>query len=107
VEVRTPLAAVEAVLAGARFLVCAEMDADTLAGAVRQVRASTLEPVEIAATGWFTLDDAKEYGQTGVDHVCVEELTAGGPSLRLALQLPRPRPALVPVQARLGRVTEA
>jgi nicotinate-nucleotide pyrophosphorylase (carboxylating) len=106
VEVRTPLAAVEAVLAGARFLVCAGMDADTLAGAVRQVRASTLEPVEIAATGWFTVDDAKEYAQTGVDHLCVEELTAGGPSLRLALQLPRPRPALVPVQARLSRAEE-
>jgi nicotinate-nucleotide pyrophosphorylase (carboxylating) len=100
VEVSTPLEAVEAVLAGARFLVCSEMDADTLAGTVRQVRASTLETVEIAATGWFTLDDAKEYAQTGVDHLCVEDLAAGGPALRLSLELPRPRPALVPVQAR-------
>jgi nicotinate-nucleotide pyrophosphorylase (carboxylating) len=100
VEVTTPLEAVEAVLAGARFLVCAGMDADTLAGTVRQVRASTLEQVEIAAIGWFPLEDAKEYAQTGVDHLCVEELTAGAPSLRLALELPRPRLALLPQQQR-------
>jgi nicotinate-nucleotide pyrophosphorylase (carboxylating) len=100
VEVATPLEAVEAVLAGARFLVCADMDADTLAGTVRQVRASTLETVEIAAIGWFTLEDAKECAQTGVDHLCVEDLTAGGPSFRLAFDLQRPRPALVPVQPR-------
>jgi nicotinate-nucleotide pyrophosphorylase (carboxylating) len=99
VELTTPLEAVEAVLAGARFLVCSEMDADTLAGTVRQVRAATLETVEIAATGWFTLDDAKEYAQTGVDHLCVEDLSAGGPRLRLSLELPRPRPALIPAQA--------
>jgi nicotinate-nucleotide pyrophosphorylase (carboxylating) len=100
VEVTTPLEAVEAVLAGTRFLVCAGMDADTLAGAVRQVRASTLESVEIAATGWFIIEDAKEYAQTGVDHLCVEDVTGGGPGFRLALELPRPRPALVPLQGR-------
>ena len=43
VEVATPLEAVEAVLAGARFVVCTDMDADVLAGTVRQVRAATLE----------------------------------------------------------------
>jgi nicotinate-nucleotide pyrophosphorylase (carboxylating) len=100
VEVTTPLEAVEAVLAGARFVVCAGMDADTLAGTVRQVRASTLEPVEIAASGRFTLDDAKEFAQTGVDHLAVEDLTAGGACFRLALEIPRPRPALVPPQLR-------
>jgi nicotinate-nucleotide pyrophosphorylase (carboxylating) len=100
VEVTTPLEAVEAVLAGARFVVCADMDADTLAGTVRQVRACTLETVEIAVVGWFTVEDAKEYAQTGVDHLCVEDLTAGGPSFRLAFELQRPRPPLVPVQPR-------
>ncbi|MGZ4650807.1 MAG: nicotinate-nucleotide diphosphorylase [Kineosporiaceae bacterium] len=98
VEVTTPLEAVEAVLAGARFVVCADMDPDTLAGAVRQVRASTLEPVEIAAVGALTLDDAKDYAQTGVDHLCVADLTARGPRFRLTLEIPRPRPALVPAQ---------
>ena len=57
VEVTTPLPAVEAVLAGARFIVCAGMDAGALAGTVRQVRASTLEPVESrrrAGSPWTT-----------------------------------------------------
>jgi nicotinate-nucleotide pyrophosphorylase (carboxylating) len=100
VEVTTPLEAVEAVLAGARFVVCTGMDPDTLAGTVRQVRGCTLETVEIAATGRFTLDDAKEFAQTGVDHLAVEALTAGGVCFRLALEITRPRPALVPAQLR-------
>ena len=100
VEVTTPLEAVEAVLAGARFVVCAGMDADALAGTVRQARASTLEPVEIAAAARFTLDDAKEYAQTGVDHLAIEDLMAGGVCFRLALEIPKPRAALVPAQLR-------
>jgi nicotinate-nucleotide pyrophosphorylase (carboxylating) len=99
VDVTTPLEAVEAVLAGARFVVCSGMDADMLAGTVRQVRASTMEHVEIAAAGRFTLDDAKEYAQTGVDHLCVDDLLTGAVTFRLALEVtgsrPRP-PALVP-----------
>ncbi|HVN11077.1 MAG TPA: nicotinate-nucleotide diphosphorylase (carboxylating) [Kineosporiaceae bacterium] len=98
VEVTTPLEAVEAVLAGARFVVCAGMDPDVLAGAVRQVRAATLEPVEIAAVGSLTLDEAKEYAQTGVDHLCVPELTACRPSFHAAMEIARPRPVLVPAQ---------
>jgi nicotinate-nucleotide pyrophosphorylase (carboxylating) len=100
VEVMTPLEAVEAVLAGARFLVCAGMDPDALAGTVRQVRAATLEHVEIAASARFSLDDAKEFAQTGIDHLAIENLTAGGVSFRLALEIPRPRAALVPAQLR-------
>jgi nicotinate-nucleotide pyrophosphorylase (carboxylating) len=100
VEVVTPLAAVEAVLAGARFIVCAGMDADTLAGTVRQVRASTFETIEIAASGRFSLDDAKEFAQTGVDHLAIEDLTVRAALLRLALEIPRPRPELVPPQLR-------
>jgi nicotinate-nucleotide pyrophosphorylase (carboxylating) len=100
VEITTPLEAVEAVLAGARFLVCAGMDADALAGTVRQVRAATLETVEIAASGRFTVDDAKEFAQTGVDHLAIEDLTAGGACFRMALAIPRSGPALVPAQLR-------
>jgi nicotinate-nucleotide pyrophosphorylase (carboxylating) len=101
VDVTTPLEAVEAVLAGARFVVCSGMDVDVLAGTVRQVRASTMERVEIAAAGRFTLDDAKEVAQTGVDHVCVEDLADGAVTFRLALEVARPlprQPALVPAQ---------
>jgi nicotinate-nucleotide pyrophosphorylase (carboxylating) len=93
VEVTTPLEAVEAVLAGARFVVCAGMDVDVLAGTVRQVRGATLEVVEIAAAGRFGLDDAKEVAQTGVDHVCVVDLAGGEASFRCALEVTRARAA--------------
>jgi nicotinate-nucleotide pyrophosphorylase (carboxylating) len=92
VEVGTPLEAVEAVLAGARFVVCSGMDVDVLAGAVRQVRGATLEQVEVAAAGRLTLDDAKEVAQTGVDHVCVADLVGGEVSFRLALEVTRVAP---------------
>jgi nicotinate-nucleotide pyrophosphorylase (carboxylating) len=106
VEVTTPLEAVEAVLAGARFVVCSGMDADMLAGTVRQVRASTMERVEIAAAGGFTLEDAKEFAQTGVDHLCVDDLLTRAVTFRLALQvtrslarIPPPEPVLVEAPA--------
>jgi nicotinate-nucleotide pyrophosphorylase (carboxylating) len=98
VEVATPLEAVEAVLAGARFVVCTDMDVDVLAGAVRQVRAATLEPVEIAVAGTIALDDAKEFAQTGVDHILVSPQTGGGPCFRCALEPTRPSIRLVPEQ---------
>jgi nicotinate-nucleotide pyrophosphorylase (carboxylating) len=100
VEVTTPLEAVEAVLAGARFVVCADMDADTLAGTVRQVRAATLEAVEIAAAGVFGLEDAKEVAQTGVDHLFVTGLAGGGPGFRCALEPARALVDLLPGQRR-------
>jgi len=87
IDVRTPLEAVEAVLAGARFIVCEGMDADVLAGAVRQIRAATPEPVEIAASGLSDLGLAKEYAQTGVDHLYVESLSQHATALDMALVL--------------------
>jgi nicotinate-nucleotide pyrophosphorylase (carboxylating) len=100
VDVTTPLEAVEAVLAGARFVVCSGMDPDMLAGTVRQVRAATMEHVEVAAAGRFTLEDAKEFAQTGVDHVCVDDLLTGAVTFRLALEVGSAAagPALVPAQ---------
>jgi len=85
IDVRTPLEAVEAVLAGARFVVCEGMDPDLLAGAVRQIRGATPEPVEIAASGVADLGTAKEYAQTGVDHLYVDSVTQQGSGLDLAL----------------------
>jgi nicotinate-nucleotide pyrophosphorylase (carboxylating) len=105
VEVTTPLEAVEAVLAGARFVVCADMDADELAGTVRQVRAATLETVEIAAAGTIPLEEAKEVAQTGVDHLFVTGLAGGGPGFRLELQparRPGPPPAPPPFPSITG-----
>jgi nicotinate-nucleotide pyrophosphorylase (carboxylating) len=75
IDVRTPLEAVEAVLAGARFVVCERMHPDVLAGAVRQIRTATPETVEVAASGITDLGMAKDYAQTGVDHLYVDSLT--------------------------------
>ena len=85
IDVRTPLEAVEAVLAGARFVVCEGMDADVLAGAVRQIRAATPEPVEIAASGITDLGRAKEFAQTGLDHLYVDSLSQHATALDVAL----------------------
>lgn len=85
IDVRTPLEAVEAVLAGARFLVCEGMTPQVLAGAVRQIRGATPEPVEIAASGVGDLSQAKDYGQTGVDHLYVDSLTQHSTALDVAL----------------------
>jgi nicotinate-nucleotide pyrophosphorylase (carboxylating) len=84
IDVRTPLEAVEAVLAGARFVVCEGMSPDVLAGAVRQIRAATPEPVEIAVSGVAGLDQAKDYAQTGVDHLYVDVVTQQASALEVA-----------------------
>ena len=106
VDVTTPLEAVEAVLAGARFVVCSGMDPDMLAGTVRQVRASTLEHVEIAAAGRFTLDDAKEFAQTGVDHLCLDDL-AQRRGARFAWRWLRRAPGSAAAGSRSSRPREA
>jgi nicotinate-nucleotide pyrophosphorylase (carboxylating) len=85
VDVRTPLEAVEAVLAGARFVVCERMHPDVLAGAVRQIRAATSETVEVAASGVVDLAMAKDYAQTGVDHLYVDSLTQYATALDVGL----------------------
>jgi nicotinate-nucleotide pyrophosphorylase (carboxylating) len=85
IDVRTPLEAVEAVLGGARFVVCEGMDVEVLTDAVRQVRASTPEPVEIAASGVTDLDKAGEYARTGVRHLYVDSLTQQARALDVAL----------------------
>jgi nicotinate-nucleotide pyrophosphorylase (carboxylating) len=85
IDVRTPLEAVEAVLAGARFVVCERMHPDVLAGAVRQIRAATPETVEVAASGVVDLSTAKDYAQTGVDHLYVDSLTQYATALDVGL----------------------
>jgi nicotinate-nucleotide pyrophosphorylase (carboxylating) len=87
VEVTTPAEAVEAVGAGARFLLCDNMTPEVLADSVRQARAATTEPVELEATGGLTLDVAAVYGATGVDYLSVGALTHSSPALDLALDL--------------------
>ena len=85
VEVTTVEEAVEAVGAGARFLLCDNFDASTLADAVKAARAATAERLEIEATGGRTLEVAAEYARTGVDYLSVGGLTHSSPVLDLAL----------------------
>ena len=86
VEVETPAEAQEAYDAGARFIMCDNMDVATLAETVRLLRGAG-EPVEIEATGGMTLDVVAEYAATGVDYVSVGGLTHSSPIIDIALDL--------------------
>ncbi len=87
VEADTEEQALEAVAAGARFLLLDNMDDVVMAHAVAAIRA--LEPevgkVELEATGNLTLDRARSAAATGVDYMSVGALTHSAPILDLAL----------------------
>ncbi len=87
VEVTTAAEAVEAVEAGARFLLCDNMSAALLGDTVRAARAATGSTVELEATGGLTLAVAREYAETGVDYLSVGALTHSSPVLDVALDL--------------------
>lgn len=87
VEVTTEEEALEAIAAGARFLLCDNFAAPDLAKAVAATRASTDDTVEIEATGGLTLAVAREYAMTGVDYLSVGGLTHSSPILDLALDI--------------------
>ncbi|HEX2418786.1 MAG TPA: nicotinate-nucleotide diphosphorylase (carboxylating), partial [Micromonosporaceae bacterium] len=86
VEVTTVDEAVEAVEAGADFLLCDNMTPEVLAEAVAAVG----DRAELEATGGLTLERAREYAETGVDYLSVGALTHSSPILDIALDL-RPR----------------
>jgi len=86
VEVTTTAEALEAVAAGAGFLLCDNMTVDLLRRTVEAVR-STGQRVEIEATGGLTLAAARAYAQTGVDFLSVGGLTHSSPILDIALDL--------------------
>ncbi|HEX2772682.1 MAG TPA: carboxylating nicotinate-nucleotide diphosphorylase, partial [Micromonosporaceae bacterium] len=83
VEVTTAAEAVEAVEAGATFLLCDNMSPALLAETVAAVG----DRAELEATGGLTLDVAAEYGATGVDYLSVGALTHSSPILDIALDL--------------------
>ncbi|WP_433530184.1 carboxylating nicotinate-nucleotide diphosphorylase [Micromonospora sp. CA-263727] len=83
VEVDTLAEAVEAVEAGADFLLLDNMPAATL----RTVVAAVGDRAELEATGGLTLADAAEVGATGVDFLSVGALTHSSPILDIALDL--------------------
>ena len=86
VEVTTTAEALEAVAAGARFLLCDNMSVDLLRITVDAVRGAG-EEVQIEATGGLTLAVARAYAETGVDFLSVGALTHSSPILDIALDL--------------------
>ena len=89
VEADTLAQALEAVEAGARFLLLDNMPAPVLREVVEAVRAREGEAgrIELEATGNLTLDRAAEVAATGVDYLSVGALTHSSPILDLALDL--------------------
>ena len=86
VEVTTTAEALEAVAAGARFLLCDNMSVDLMRTTVEAVR-GTGKQVEIEATGGLTLEVARAFAETGVDFLSVGGLTHSSPILDIALDL--------------------
>ncbi len=83
VEADTPAQALEAVEAGARFLLLDNMTPAQL----REVVAAVGDRAELEATGGLTLAVAREVAETGVDYLSVGALTHSSPILDLALDL--------------------
>ncbi len=83
VEVTTVAEAVEAVEAGADFLLCDNMNPELL----REVVAAVGDRAELEATGNLTLATVAAYAATGVDYLSVGALTHSSPILDIALDL--------------------
>ena len=83
VEVTDVAEAIEAVEAGATFLLCDNMTPALLAEVVTAVG----DRAELEATGGLTLEAAAEYAATGVDYLSVGALTHSSPILDIALDL--------------------
>lgn len=83
VECDTVEQAMEAVAAGARFLLCDNMTPDVLRKAVTAVGGRA----EIEATGGMVLENARAYAETGVDYISVGALTHSTPILDVAFDL--------------------
>src|SRR6185312_7011157 len=83
VEITTVDEAVEAVDAGATFLLCDNMEPPLL----RSVVAAVGDRAELEATGGLTLDRVREFAETGVDYLSVGALTHSSPILDIALDL--------------------
>jgi len=89
VEADTLAQALEAVEAGATFLLLDNMPTGVMAGVVEAVREREPDTgrIELEATGNVTLDRAPEIARTGVDYLSVGALTHSSPVLDLALDL--------------------
>jgi nicotinate-nucleotide pyrophosphorylase (carboxylating) len=86
VEVESVVEAVEAVEAGADFLLCDNMTPELLC----EVVAAVGDRAELEATGGLTIGSARRYAETGVDYLSVGALTHSSPILDLAFDLADP-----------------
>ena len=86
VEVTTVAEALEAVGAGATFLLCDNMSPELL----REVVVAVDGRAELEATGNLTLAVAGQYAGTGVDYLSVGGLTHSSPILDIAMDLRSP-----------------
>jgi nicotinate-nucleotide pyrophosphorylase (carboxylating) len=86
VEVTTLAEAIEAVEAGATFLLLDNLTPELL----REVVAGLGGGIELEATGGLTLERAAEFAATGVNYLSVGALTHSSPILDIAMDL-RPR----------------
>ena len=92
VEADTTAQALEALAAGADFLLLDNMPTPVLAETVAAVRAregrdGVPVKVQLEATGNLTIERAREVASTGVDYLSVGALTHSAPILDLALDL--------------------
>lgn len=89
VEVETDAQVVDALAAGARFLMLDNMSPARMAEVVARIRAgeSQTGKVWLEATGGLTLDNARDVALTGVDYMSVGALTHSSPIADLALDL--------------------
>jgi nicotinate-nucleotide pyrophosphorylase (carboxylating) len=83
VEIESVAEAIEAVEAGADFLLCDNMPP----AALREVAEAVGDRAELEATGNLTLDTVAEYAASGVDYLSVGGLTHSSPILDIALDL--------------------
>ncbi len=86
VEVTSVAEALEAVAAGATFLLCDNMSPRQLREVVRAVDGAA----ELEATGGLRLDNVTQYATTGVNYLSVGALTHSSPILDIALDLTTP-----------------
>ncbi len=89
VEVEDKAQALEALKAGARFLMLDNMPLEEMTALVEDIRAREKKtgPVLIEATGGLTLDNAADVAATGVDYMSVGALTHSSPIIDLGLDL--------------------
>jgi nicotinate-nucleotide pyrophosphorylase len=83
--VGSALQGVEAVHAGARFVVCDQIALTDLQATVGQIRSATSERLEIACSGPFALLDAGRVARSGVDHVYVDSLIPEARAVQVSL----------------------